>query len=77
MAERDASPVAKLRAAGEATLHLERLSLLYLHYSMLSCTAACRAGAIIVGKGNMHEWGAGVTGINLHHGSARNPYNTR
>jgi len=32
------------------------------------------AGALIVGKTNMHEVGLGVTGINPHHGSARNPY---
>ncbi|OQR99666.1 glutamyl-tRNA(Gln) amidotransferase subunit A [Thraustotheca clavata] len=33
------------------------------------------AGAIIVGKTNMHEFGAGCFGINIHHGTARNPYN--
>lgn len=33
------------------------------------------AGAIIVGKTNMHEVGAGVTGFNLHYGTPRNPYN--
>ena len=32
------------------------------------------AGALLVGKANMHEVGIGVTGINPHHGSARNPY---
>jgi len=33
-----------------------------------------RAGALMVGKLNMHEIGIGVTGINPHHGAARNPY---
>ena len=33
------------------------------------------AGALLIGKANMHEVGLGVTGINPHHGSARNPYN--
>ncbi len=33
------------------------------------------AGAIIIGKTNMHEIGIGVTGINPHLGSARNPHN--
>jgi Asp-tRNA(Asn)/Glu-tRNA(Gln) amidotransferase A subunit family amidase len=33
------------------------------------------AGAIIAGKTNMHELGLGVTGLNPHHGIARNPYN--
>ncbi|MEW6405530.1 MAG: amidase, partial [Chloroflexota bacterium] len=33
------------------------------------------AGAVIVGKTNMHEIGIGVTGLNPHYGTARNPYN--
>ncbi|MFN7145436.1 MAG: amidase family protein, partial [Myxococcota bacterium] len=32
------------------------------------------AGALLVGKTNMHELGIGVTGINPHHGAARNPH---
>src|SRR5688572_325451 len=32
------------------------------------------AGALLVGKTNVHEIGLGVTGINPHHGTARNPY---
>jgi Asp-tRNA(Asn)/Glu-tRNA(Gln) amidotransferase A subunit family amidase len=32
------------------------------------------AGAVIVGKTNLHEIGAGVTGVNPHHGAPRNPY---
>ncbi|MEE2755027.1 MAG: amidase [Myxococcota bacterium] len=32
------------------------------------------AGALLIGKLNMHEIGIGVTGINPHHGTARNPY---
>ncbi|KAH9668564.1 Amidase domain-containing protein [Citrus sinensis] len=31
-------------------------------------------GAILVGKTNMHELGAGTSGINPHYGVARNPY---
>ena len=34
------------------------------------------AGAVLVGKTNMHEIGIGVTGCNHHHGPARNPYHT-
>lgn len=34
------------------------------------------AGALLVGKTNMHEIGMGVTGLNPNHGSARNPYDT-
>lgn len=33
-----------------------------------------RAGALLIGKTNMHEIGLGVTGVNPHHGAARNPY---
>lgn len=33
------------------------------------------AGAVFLGKTNMHEVGLGTTGINPHHGAARNPYN--
>jgi len=32
------------------------------------------AGAVLIGKTNMHEVGIGVTGINPHHGACRNPY---
>ena len=34
------------------------------------------AGALMVGKTNMHEIGINVTGLNPHHGITRNPYNT-
>jgi Asp-tRNA(Asn)/Glu-tRNA(Gln) amidotransferase A subunit family amidase len=33
------------------------------------------AGALLVGKTNMHEIGLGVTGLNATHGTTRNPYN--
>lgn len=32
-------------------------------------------GALLVGKTNMHELGAGTSGINPHYGATRNPYN--
>ncbi len=32
------------------------------------------AGALLIGKLNMHEIGLGVTGLNPHFGAARNPY---
>lgn len=34
------------------------------------------AGAVIVGKTNMHEYAFGATGLNPHFGAARNPWNT-
>lgn len=33
------------------------------------------AGALLVGKTNMHEIGINVFGLNPHHGTTRNPYN--
>ena len=33
------------------------------------------AGAILIGKANMHEIGINVTGLNPHFGTTRNPYN--
>ncbi|KAJ8769204.1 hypothetical protein K2173_000979 [Erythroxylum novogranatense] len=35
-----------------------------------------QCGAIIIGKTNMHELGAGISGINPHYGVARNPYDS-
>lgn len=35
-----------------------------------------RAGAVIVGKLNMHEFAFGATGVNPHYGPARNPWDT-
>jgi len=32
-------------------------------------------GALLIGKANMTEIGMGVTGLNPHHGTTRNPYN--
>jgi Asp-tRNA(Asn)/Glu-tRNA(Gln) amidotransferase A subunit family amidase len=32
------------------------------------------AGALLLGKTNMHEIGIGVTGLSPHHGTPRNPY---
>ncbi len=32
------------------------------------------AGALLIGKANMHEIGLGVTGLNTIHGTPRNPY---
>jgi len=34
------------------------------------------AGALLIGKTNMHEIGIGVTGLNPNIGTTRNPYNT-
>lgn len=32
------------------------------------------AGAVLLGKANLHEVGVGMTGLNLAHGTARNPH---
>lgn len=36
-----------------------------------------QAGAILLGKLNMHEWALGVTNENPHYGDCKNPWNTR
>ncbi|CAA0839502.1 Fatty acid amide hydrolase [Striga hermonthica] len=42
------------------------------------CVSRLRScGAIIIGKTNMHELGAGISGINPHYGAVRNPYDKR
>ncbi|MFL6502844.1 MAG: amidase [Nitrososphaera sp.] len=33
-----------------------------------------RAGAVIVGTNNLHEFASGITGINPHYGSSKNPW---
>lgn len=55
----------------------------WLH-KLRSCTddAYCvkrlrSCGTLLIGKANMHELGAGTSGINPHHGIARNPYDAR
>lgn len=35
------------------------------------------AGALLIGKTNMHEIGIGVTGLNVVHGTVRNPHDPR
>lgn len=37
-------------------------------------TALAQAGAILLGKTNMHEFAYGITGENPHYGSSRNPW---
>ncbi|KAK9810013.1 hypothetical protein WJX72_003338 [[Myrmecia] bisecta] len=40
--------------------------------------AALRStGAVLIGKANLHEIGMGTTGMNIRHGTARNPHNPR
>ncbi|KAK9950286.1 hypothetical protein M0R45_005784 [Rubus argutus] len=41
-----------------------------------ACCVKClrQCGAILIGKTNMHELGAGTSGINPHYGATRNPH---
>lgn len=39
--------------------------------------ALMAAGAILIGKANLHEIGVGMTGLNPNHGPCRNPHNPR
>ena len=40
-----------------------------------AATALAEAGAVLLGKLNMHEFAFGITNVNLHYGPARNPWN--
>jgi Asp-tRNA(Asn)/Glu-tRNA(Gln) amidotransferase A subunit family amidase len=47
------------------------------HPAKVDSTVVARfraAGALLIGKTNMHEIGIGVTGLNPHHGTPRNPH---
>jgi len=44
-------------------------------YDSTVWTRLARAGAILVGKLNLHEFAYGITSSNPHHGFVRNPYN--
>lgn len=43
----------------------------------LSVARLAEAGAVLLGKTNMHELGMGPSGFNLHHGAARNPHDPK
>uniref|UniRef100_A0A6N2NKF2 Amidase domain-containing protein n=1 Tax=Salix viminalis TaxID=40686 RepID=A0A6N2NKF2_SALVM len=63
-----------LRQAKESTLRYERANV-SSRWSDACCIMRLRScGAIIIGKTNMHELGAGTSGINPHYGATRNPY---
>ncbi|MFS8015076.1 putative fatty acid amide hydrolase [Helianthus anomalus] len=72
-----------LKQATESTLRYEKGGTKWLH-KVRACKedAACvkrlrSCGAILVGKTNMHELGAGTSGINPHYGTSRNPYDPK
>eukprot|EP00047_Mylnosiga_fluctuans_P020376 m.91683 g.91683 ORF g.91683 m.91683 type:complete len:604 (+) comp8495_c0_seq2:2-1813(+) len=46
------------------------------HADAMAVARLRSTGALILGGANMHELGIGTTGINVHFGTARNPYNT-
>jgi indoleacetamide hydrolase len=39
-------------------------------------TSMRQAGCLVLGKNNLAEMSYGLTGLNVHHGQAKNPYNT-
>ena len=43
-------------------------------YDATSVSRLRSSGALMVGKTNMHEIGLGVTGLNVHYGTTRNPH---
>jgi aspartyl-tRNA(Asn)/glutamyl-tRNA(Gln) amidotransferase subunit A len=54
-------------------------SFLAEHVPGTDCAVAERlnaAGAVLLGKLNMHEWAYGITNVNAHYGPCRNPWDT-
>lgn len=45
-----------------------------VHGDAPAVAALRAAGAVLLGKANLHEVGVGMTGLNLAHGTARNPH---
>src|SRR5437773_838650 len=49
------------------------------YISKINATAVVKmkkAGAILIGTNNTHEFACGITNVNPHYGSTRNPWNT-
>ncbi|GER35251.1 glutamyl-tRNA(Gln) amidotransferase subunit A [Striga asiatica] len=72
-----------LKQANESSLRYQRGGTKWMHKVRecrkdAFCVSRLRScGAIIIGKTNMHELGAGISGINPHYGAVRNPYDKR
>ncbi|CAN0858186.1 Fatty acid amide hydrolase [Linum grandiflorum] len=69
-----------LKQARESSLRYEKGGTKWLHKRReckgdAECVARLRqCGAVLIGKTNMHELGAGTSGINPHYGAAKNPF---
>jgi hypothetical protein len=73
-----ARPVVMFRAAPPARGRMGRGSTGWLSgRDAVAVQRLAAAGAVLIGKANLHEIGAGTTGINPHHGTARNPHDAR
>src|SRR6267143_228617 len=79
IATKEVSPVEVVRA------HLERIATLdaglraFITVCADAALQAARlagAGAIVLGKLNMHEFAYGPEGLNAHYGDARNPWDS-
>jgi len=49
------------------------------YVSKINATSVAKmkmAGAILIGTNNTHEFACGITNVNPHYGSSRNPWNT-
>lgn len=72
IALKDLYDTAGIRTTAGATFFTNRIP----DADARAVTLLFRAGAVLLGKLNMHEWALGVTNINPHYGPSRNPWDT-
>ncbi|GIW01269.1 amidase [Roseiflexus sp.] len=72
IALKDLYDTAGVRTTAGATFFAERMP----DVDARAVTLLYQAGAVLLGKLNMHEWALGVTNINPHYGPSRNPWDT-
>jgi aspartyl-tRNA(Asn)/glutamyl-tRNA(Gln) amidotransferase subunit A len=72
IALKDLYDTAGIRTTAGATFFADRVP----DADARAVTLLYQAGAVLLGKLNMHEWALGVTNINPHYGPSRNPWDT-
>ncbi len=71
LALKDLYDTAGIRTTAGSTFFADRIP----DTDARAVTLLYQAGAVLLGKLNMHEWALGVTNINPHYGPSRNPWN--
>jgi aspartyl-tRNA(Asn)/glutamyl-tRNA(Gln) amidotransferase subunit A len=70
LALKDLYDTAGIRTTAGSTFFADRIP----DTDARAVTLLYQAGAVLLGKLNMHEWALGVTNINPHYGPSRNPW---